>query len=191
MSRPSDITAILRTLEGDGASSEANRLLFDAVYGELHAIARRLMRSQRPEHTLQPTALVHEAYLKLADASRVGWEGRAHFLRVAARAMRQILINHARDRSAKKRGGGRTRVALQEELVGESDRAIEVLELNRALERLASLDARMAQVVELRVFAGMPVREVAHVLGVSPRTVDNDWKVAKLWLTDELLGDAG
>jgi RNA polymerase sigma factor (TIGR02999 family) len=188
---PSDITQILLDLQQGAASAEeVNALLFDAVYHELHGIARRLMGSQRPDHTLQPTALVHEAYLKLARADRVNWEGRAHFLRVAARAMRQILINHARDRNAQKRGGDHTRITLKEELTGRPDRAMEVLELNDAMERLAARDPRMAQVVELRVFAGMKVREVALVLGVSPRTVDTDWKVAKLWLTDELLGGA-
>ncbi|HMB71313.1 MAG TPA: ECF-type sigma factor [bacterium] len=188
---PTDITAVLRELQNGTARDDANAVLFDAVYRELHGIARRLMSSQRPDHTLQPTALVHEAYLKLANASSVTWEGRAHFLRVAAKAMRQILINHARDRVAQKRGGERTRVTLQEELTGRPDRTLEILELNDALERLAARDERMAQVVELRVFAGMRIREVALVLGVSPRTVDTDWKVAKLWLTDELLRDAG
>jgi len=187
--RPSDITAILLDLQNGSSSADANALLFDAVYHELHAIARRLMSSQRPDHTLQPTALVHEAYLKLAHGASVSWEGRAHFLRVAGRAMRQILINHARDRVAQKRGGDRTRITLKEELTGKRDRAMEVLELNEVLERLAARDERMAQVVELRVFGGMTVREVALVLGVSPRTVDTDWRVAKLWLTDELLRD--
>lgn len=184
---PSDITAILLTLQDGSAGADANALLFDAVYHELHGIARRLMGSQRPDHTLQPTALVHEAYIKLAKGAQVDWQGRAHFLRVSARAMRQILINHARERSAQKRGGDRTRITLKEELTGRPDRAMEVLELNDALERLAAKDERMAQVVELRVFAGMTVREVALVLGVSARTVDTDWRVAKLWLTDELL----
>jgi RNA polymerase sigma factor (TIGR02999 family) len=184
-----DITEIL--LGGEARFPVGNGLLFEAVYHELREIAARLMRSQRDDHTLQPTALVHEAYLKLADASRVSWEGRAHFLRVAARAMRQILINHARDRSAQKRGGGWTRVTLTEDLAGSADRALEILDLNDALERLAKKDERLAQVVELRVFAGMTVVEVAHVLGVSPRTVDGEWKVAKMWLLDELLPEAG
>ncbi|HMB71449.1 MAG TPA: sigma-70 family RNA polymerase sigma factor [bacterium] len=183
---PPDITGILTGLDDGPVPAEAGEALFEAVYEELRRIARRLMNGQRPDHTLQPTALVHEAYLKLADSRRVPWQGRAHFMRVAARAMRQILINHARDRSALKRGGAWQRVTLDEDVAGRPDRNLELLELDDALQRLASRDARMAQVVELKVFAGMKVREVAHVLGVSPRTVDNDWKVARLWLTDEM-----
>lgn len=186
MPEPTDVTGILEGLDRQPVSPEEGEALFEAVYEELRRIARRLMSGQRPDHTLQPTALVHEAYLKLADSRRVPWQGRAHFMRVAARAMRQILINHARDRAAGKRGGGWRRVTLNGDVAGRPDRGLELLELDDALRRLAEKDGRMAQVVELRVFAGMKVREVAHVLGVSPRTVDNDWKVAKLWLTDEL-----
>jgi RNA polymerase sigma factor (TIGR02999 family) len=185
------VTGILTGLGGQSPPPGEDRILFDAAYDELRRIARRLMRSQRADHTLQPTALVHEAYLKLADSARVRWQGRAHFLRVAARAMRQILINHARDRAARKRGGEWRRVTFSDDLTGRPDRGLEILELDDALRRLAGKDERMAQVVELRVFAGMKVREVAHVLGVSPRTVDNDWKVAKLWLTDELRRGTG
>ena len=144
------------------------------------------MSNERANHTLQPTALVNEAYLKLVNAARVRWQGRAHFLRVAARAMRQILVNHATARAADKRGGDWTRITLDDEIAGSPNRVLEVLSLNEALEKLSRNDERMAQIVELRVFAGMPVREVAHVLGVSKRTVDSDWQFAKLWLADEL-----
>ena len=179
------VTAFVLELERVTDSPGTAEQLFAAIYGELRGIAGRLMRDQKPGHTLQPTALVHEAYLKLVNASQVHWEGRSHFLRVAARAMRQILVNHARDRSAAKRGGGWRRVTINDEIDGAPDREFEILGLHTALEKLAREDARMAEVVELRVFAGMTAVETAHVLSVSKRTVDNDLKVAKLWLLDE------
>jgi RNA polymerase sigma factor (TIGR02999 family) len=165
----------------------ANRL-FAAVHGELRRIAGRLMRDERPGHTMQATELVHEAYLRLVDDKAIGWQGRAHFFGVAARAMRQILVDHARERAAAKRGGGLQRVALDDRvgLVGAD--VLDLLDLDRVLTGLAAFDERMAKVVEYRVFAGMSVEEVALVLGVSARTVHNDWRVAKMWLSRQLAG---
>jgi RNA polymerase sigma factor (TIGR02999 family) len=181
------ITRILSELHQDpqGAREAANRL-FEAVHGELRRMAGRLMRDERRNHTLQPTALVHEAYLRLVDTESVDWQSRAHFFGVAARAMRQILVDHAREHGAAKRGGGLRRVTLDERVGMAHADEFDLLDLDRILTRLAELDERMAQVVEYRVFAGMSVEEVAHVLGVSVRTVHNDWRVAKMWLGREL-----
>lgn len=184
-----EITGILLALQGDEAGRrEYNDRLFEQVYNELHRIAVDLMHQQRTDHTLQPTAIVHEAYLRLVDQTRTDWQDRAHFFRTAARAMRQILVDHERRRSAAKRGGGGQKVTLNEELVAGTERAVKVLELDEALIRLSKMDQRMAQVVEFRVFAGMTVVETAFVLRVSDRTVDKDWQVAKIWLHRELSG---
>jgi RNA polymerase sigma factor (TIGR02999 family) len=163
--------------------------LFSLVYDELRAIAGKLMRRERPEHTLQPTALVHEAYLRLVDETRIQWQDRAHFFGIAARAMRQILVEHARSRSAAKRGGGWKRITLDTDLPGGRDPHLEVLDLDQALGRLSALDERVARVVELRVFAGMTMQEIAHILVVSKRTVDNDWAFASAWLGREMQGE--
>ena len=187
---PADVTALVIQLESQVGAREAASQLYAVVYDELRGIARKLMRSQRSGHTLQPTALVNEAYLKMVKPTQVHWHGRSHFLRIAARAMRQILVNHARDRSAAKRGGKMQRVTITDELDGGPNRVLEIIGLNDALEKLARKDQRMAEVVELRVFAGMTAVEVAHVLGVSKRTVDGDLKVAKLWLLDEFYQEA-
>lgn len=164
---------------------------YAAVYQELRAIARRLMLAQKPQHTLQPTALVNEAYLKLARAATVQWHDKTHFLRIAARAMRQVLVNHARDGAAAKRGGNIERVTITNRIEDREERVLEILSLDSALTELAREDSRMAEVVELRVFAGMTAKETAEVLGVSKRTVDNDFRVGKLWLLDALHGGAG
>ncbi len=188
-----EVTRILIELSNRPADREivAERL-YEYVYTELRKIAGGLMRRERSDHTLQPTALVHEAYLKLVDQSASQWESRAHFLGVAARAMRQILVDHARRHNAEKRGGGLHKVTLEGDVaVSGSEVALEIMELHDALEKLQAEDPRMAQVVELRVFGGLLSREVAEVLGVSKRTVDEDWKVAKLWLGRELAGGTG
>ncbi len=185
MSQPDDLTTLLIHLEQDGRSPETVARVYASVYDELREIAHKMMDPGRKGHTLQPTALVNEAYVKLVGAARVQWQGRSHFKRIAARAMRQILVNHARDRQAAKRGGGLRRVTIHDEIDGAPERILEVLSLDDALNKLADRDARMAEVVELRVFAGMTAREVAHALGVSKRTVDGDLKVAKLWLLSE------
>jgi RNA polymerase sigma factor (TIGR02999 family) len=183
----SEVTRLLlgRNARGDGGA-DASRRLFELVYDELRRLAASLMRRERAEHTLQPTALVHEAFLRLVGATHIEWQDRTHFMGIAARAMRQILVDHARRHGAAKRGGGLTRVTLTgAELVASHD-AVEILELHEALERFAALDRRAAQVVELRVFGGLSVQETSHLLEVSPRTVDGDWAVARMWLTREL-----
>lgn len=162
--------------------------LFSLLYEELRDMAGSYMRRERPDHTLRPTALVHEAYLRLIHQDQVTWQGKAHFLAIAARVMRQILVDHARGKTAIKRGGGRTRVTLDENLAGSSPTSCDVLDLHAALDRLAKEDGRSAQVVELRLFGGLTAREAAHVLGMSKRTVDDDWKFARLWLSRDLAG---
>jgi RNA polymerase sigma factor (TIGR02999 family) len=184
-----DATLILQNLTAlEGDHRDATDRLFALVYDELRHIAAKLMARERPDHTLQPTALVNEAYLKLIDQTRVSWRDRAHFLRIAARAMRQILVDHARARRREKRGGGMTRVTLDDAMGDVKDPALDVIELDDALSRLSNADDRAARVVELRVFGGMNTDEIAHVLEVSRRTIYSDWDVARAWLTRELAG---
>jgi RNA polymerase sigma factor (TIGR02999 family) len=183
------VTGLLTALgEAGTLDAEAREDLAAQVYGELKQMAVGLMAAERGDHTLQPTALVHEAWLRLVDAERVRWEGRAHFFGIAARCMRRVLVDHARSRAAAKRGGGRHRVTLDEGHLVAEDAEIELLSLDQALAKLAELDARAAQVAEMRLFAGMTVPEVAVELGVSPRTVDGDWATARLWLRREMGG---
>ncbi len=182
-----EITRILFELQTHPeASQEATNRLFAAVHGELRRMAARIMRDERPDHILQATALVHEAYLRLVDVRSVDWQSRAHFFGVAARAMRQILVDQARERATAKRGGGLRQVTLDDQLSLTTVDELDILNLDRILTSLAEMDKRLAQVVEYRVFAGMSVEEVALVLGVSVRTVHNDWRVAKKWLGREL-----
>jgi RNA polymerase sigma factor (TIGR02999 family) len=186
---PADLTGILCEVNADRSDRRvATEQLYQAVYAELRRIAGALMNRERRDHTLQPTALVNEAYLRLVDQTRVQWEGRAHFFGIASRAMRQILVDHARRHGAHKRGGGWHRITLDENLPERTDHALEILELHEALEKLAGEDERMARVVELRIFGGLLAREAALVLGVSKRTVDDDWRVARMWLGRELAG---
>jgi RNA polymerase sigma factor (TIGR02999 family) len=179
---------LVRLREGDPTTrAEALQQVLDLLYPELRRLAARLMRRERSGHTLQPTALVHEAFLELVDETAIDWEGRAHFLGVAARVMRRVLVDHARRRGAGKRGGGVRHVTLDESsALGDAERAVDVLQLDEVLERFAALDARGAQVVELRVFGGLTATETAAALGVSKRTVDHDWSVARMWLAREL-----
>jgi len=166
--------------------ADAERLL-DQVYDQLHAIARSYFRHQRTDHTLQPTAVVHEAFMKLTASGATGYRDRAHFIAVAARAMRQVLVDHARARGTLKRGGGRTAVVLDEARAGDGAPAIvDMIALDEALDRLADLDPRQARVVELRFIGGLGVAETAAVLGVSPRTVELDWRMARAWLSRAL-----
>ncbi|MDX2475494.1 MAG: ECF-type sigma factor [Candidatus Krumholzibacteria bacterium] len=185
-----DITRLL--LEFDPqltvAPQQQERLL-DLVYAELRATARGLMSRERIEHTLQPTALVHEAWLKIINQERVQWQDRAHFLGIAARCMRQVLVDHARAHGAAKRGGEFRQVTLDEGLLAGGPQDLQLLDLDDCLTRLAELDARAAQVAEMRIFGGATVAEIAHNLQVSKRTVDGDWSMARLWLTREL-GDS-
>jgi RNA polymerase sigma factor (TIGR02999 family) len=180
----SDLTALLGGVRrGDAAAREA---LFDAAYGQLRRIAGALMREERPGHTLQPTELVHDAWLKLVDPARAAWTDRAHFLNIAGRAMRQVLVDHARRRGALKRGDAARRVTFDDDAGHGASAGFDVLALHDALERFSALDPRAAQVVEARVFGGMSVDEVAHVLDVSKRTVEHDWTMARRWLAREL-----
>jgi RNA polymerase sigma factor (TIGR02999 family) len=186
---PPDLTQLLLDLRSEsGRNPAAAGRVFELVYGELRRAAGTLMRRERPNHTLQPTALVNEAYLRLVDGTRLEWQNRAHFFGIAARAMRQILVDHARERAAEKRGGGWERVTLDERLDVMSHREIDLFELDDALSRLGEMDERMARIVELRFFAGLTAEEVAHVLEISRRTVQREWRVAKMWLARELGG---
>ena len=181
-----DVTALLRRAEeGDG---EALDRVFPLIYRELQRIARAQLGRERAGHTLEPTALVSEAYLKLANRPPSGAENRAHFVAVAARAMRQVLVDHARARAATKRGGGAAPLTLNEDLAGAHSDPADVLALDQALERLDELDTRLRRVVELRYFGGLQDEEIAQVLGVTRRTVQRDWVKARAWLHRELGG---
>ncbi len=169
--------------------SDAGRQLLPLLYDELRAIAGRQFRGQRSDHTLQPTALVHEAFVKMMGSPASGWQDRKHFCAVAATAMRQILVNHARDRSAQKRGGGAEAVLLNEEVAGSSKPSappVDVLALNEALEKLKEIDERKHRIVELRFFGGLTVDEIADVLEVSKSTIEAEWRVARAWLATHL-----
>src|SRR4051812_37215342 len=184
-----DITQLLLKWNGgdDGSADE----LLSAVYAELHRQAARAMRREGADHTLQATALVHEAYLRLVDQRRVEWRNRAHFFGIAAQMMRRILVDHARGRDAAKRGGGAVSVTLTDAhaAAGEASAdALDVLALNDALDRLGALDANQARIVALRYFGGMNIEETAEVMGVSPATVKREWAVARAWLRRELGG---
>src|SRR6266496_1628019 len=156
------------------------------VYEELRHLAHQFMEGQRPEHTLQTTALVNEAYLRLADQTNPRWQNRAHFFAVAARAMRQILVSYARGQRSQKRGGGVLKVDLDEAAIVSPEESREIVELHEALEQLSALDSRKAQVVELKYFGGLNYDEMAEVLKISRITVRRDWEFAKLWLYTEL-----
>jgi RNA polymerase sigma factor (TIGR02999 family) len=181
---PTDITVLLREL-ADGNRSVVDALI-PLIYNELRRIAERQMAHERPDHTLNATALVHEAYLKLVDQREVDWQNRAHFFAIAARAMRRILINHAQHRLTEKRGGGAGFVTFDDELMGTDARAEELVALDDALSRLKELDARQSEVVEYRFFGGLSHEEIAEVLGVSVPTVQRDWRMARAWLGREL-----
>ena len=170
---------------GDGDQSALNQLI-PLVHAELRQIAARYMARERLGHTLQPTALVNEVYLRLVDVDRVRWQNRAHFLAVAARLMRRILVDFARSRRYQKRGGGGERVAFDEALVIDVGRGHDILALDDALDGLARVDERQSQIVVMRFFAGLTVEEIAGVLGISNATVMRDWKLAKSWLLREL-----
>ena len=172
--------------KGDQAAYEQ---LAPLVYDELHRIARRQMSKERPGHTLQPSALVNEAFMRLIDYDGVNWENRRHFFRLAARMMREVLINYAASRKSAKRGGTAPRVTLDEALVCEKTGAMgleDLLALNEALQRLAQEDDRCAKVVELMFFGGLSEKETATELGISDRTVKREWRYARLWLRREL-----
>ena len=157
-----------------------------AVYQELRRMADHYLRLERPGHTLQPTALVHEAYLRLIDQTQVNWQNRAHFFGVAAQMMRRILVDHARTKQRDKRGGPARKLSLDEVMDVSKGRAADLVALDEALESLTEIDPRKSRVVELRFFGGLSVEETAEVLEVSPQTVMRDWKLAKAWLYQEM-----
>jgi RNA polymerase sigma factor (TIGR02999 family) len=178
------VTALLQAWgDGDQAALQA---LLPLVEQELHRLASRYMRGERPGHTLQPTALVNEAYLRLIDVTHVRWQNRAHFLAVAARMMRRILVDLARAKGYQKRGGRAPQVPLDGVEVAAPVLSADLVALHDALDALARHDLRKSQVVELRYFGGLTVEETAEVIGVSPETVMRDWKFAKVWLLREL-----
>jgi RNA polymerase sigma factor (TIGR02999 family) len=186
-SDPHEVTRILQEWNSGG---DAHARLMPLVYDELRRLAKAFLRRERPDHTLQPTALVHEAYMRLVDQSRVEWQGRAHFYGIAAQVMRRILIDHARAHASEKRAGGARRLSLDEAALLPEERAADLLALDEALKLLAEKDERKGRVVELRFFGGLSVRETAEVLGVHTATVERDWVVAKAWLYREMEGGA-
>jgi RNA polymerase sigma factor (TIGR02999 family) len=183
-----EVTRILRKAS-DGDDSAVNRLM-PLVYDELRALAESYLQRERPDHTLQATALVHEAYVRLIRQEEVEWKSRAHFFAVAAQAIRRILVDHARARQRAKRGGDRQRVRLDEEVALLEGPDLDLLSLDEAMKKLGRLHQRQARIVELRFFGGLSLREVARVLGVSARTVDGDWSMARAWLRRELRAGA-
>jgi len=189
LKRGVNITALLRAW--GGGDQTALEQLTPVVHAELKRIARRHMRRERQGHTLQPTALVNEAFLRLVDVHGVRWQDRAHFFALAAQMMRRILVNYALARGTGKRGSAGHQVTLDEAMIVSPERDSQLVELDAALQSLAKVDARKAQVVELRFFAGLSVEETAAGLKVSPQTVLRDWKLSKTWLARELSGSAG
>jgi len=179
------VTALL----GDWSRGDPSALgqLLPLVYNELRRVAGRQLRGERGGHTLQPTALVHEAYLRLVDQRHVDWQDRAHFFGVAAQVMRRILVDHARRHKAAKRGDGVRCVSIEEAKDVEAPNAVPILTLDHALSRLEEVDADLARIVELRAFGGLTIEDAAHVLSVSPSTAKRDWRLAKAWLRRELI----
>ncbi|WP_291985536.1 sigma-70 family RNA polymerase sigma factor [Luteitalea sp.] len=179
---------VAQSAAGDAAAAAE---LFPIVYEELRRLAASALRRERTDHTLQPTALVHEAFLRLAETPGTSWENRAHFVAVAARVMRRVLVDHARGRNALKRGNGEIRVPIDDVDVPAVGQDVDLVALDDALARLAMLDERQARIVELRFFGGLSVPETAALIGASERTVKRDWQVARAWLTRELSSSAG
>ncbi len=183
-SDPGEITRLLVELKQGNRAAE--QLLIPIVYKELHRIASNRLRHEAAHHSLQPTALVNEAYLRLTRLKEIDWQGRSHFFAVSATLMRRILVDHARASQARKRGDGVETISLQDALFPAPEREPEILALDEALNRLAQFDERQSKIVELRFFAGMSEEETGLVLGISARTVKRDWRAAKAWLFAEL-----
>jgi RNA polymerase sigma factor (TIGR02999 family) len=185
-----DVTALLRAW--NAGDLEARDRATALVYSELRRRAAAQLRRERPSHTLQPTALVHEAYLRLVDQQHAVWQNRAQFLAVLSRMMRRVLVDHARARLAAKRSGKWPRIALADaDAIAGSPVDIDLLDLDVALERLAAFDSRKSRVAELRFFGGLSLEEMGHVLEVSPKTVERDWQMARAWLFKTLSGRPG
>ena len=187
MVSPPDVTALI----GDwsrGNRAALNQLL-PLIYAELRRVAARQLRNERADHTLQPTALVHEVYIRLVDQRQGDWQNRAHFFGVAAQVMRRILVDHARRHDASKRGDGVRCVSIDEARDVAASNEIPIIALDQALDRLGRVDSDLARIVELRAFGGLTVEEAAHVLSVSPSTAKRDWRTAKAWLNRELASE--
>ena len=170
---------------GSGDPTALDKLV-PLIYDELHRIAKGYLRNERPNHTLQPTALIHEAYIRLIDTKDVHWQNRAHFFGAAAQAMRRILVDHARRHRAAKRGGGVPRVTLEDDAAFPEDRDVSVLALDDALNKLAEVDPQKSQIVELRYFSGLSIKETAEVMNITEAKVTSQWRTAKAWLHREL-----
>lgn len=183
-----EVTALLQEIN-EGAVSAPDKLL-PLVYDELRKLAQTYMQNERPDHTLQATALVHDAYIRLVDWENVSWQNRAHFFSVAAHVMRNILVDHAVKRKAQKRDFGQ-RIELTEDISFSSGKELDLIDLNEALEALAAFEPQQAKIVELRFFGGLSIEETAHVLGVSVATVKREWAIAKTWLYRKLKSDGG
>lgn len=183
----SEVTELLRAW-GGGDEAALPRIV-KLVYPELRDIARQCLRRERPGHTIQATALVHEAYLRLVDIKQINWQDRAHFLAVGARVMRRVLVDYARARDCAKREGVAHRTTLNDALILSSEPDPMVIRLHEALERLAEFDTRKARVVEMRYFGGLTAEEIAAVLHISPQSVSRDWSLAKAWLVREMSGE--
>ena len=186
-SSSAEATRIVNEMTAGNPNAAAE--LMPLVYDEFRRLARHYFDGESPGHTLQPTALVNEAYMKLVDQKRVNWQGRTHFFAVGAQAMRRILVDHARSRGRIKRGGGRKPISLDEKLTLSPQRDEDLLLLDDALEELAELDPRQAQIVELRFFGGLTIVETAEVLGLSERTIRNEWNMVRAWLRRALSED--
>ena len=182
--RQPEITRILRAWSS--GERDAVDDLIPLVYDELHKVAAQYLRKQRPGHTLQPTALVNEAYLKLIDISSVSWQDRAHFFAVASQTMRHVLVDHARGRSRDKRGGAAQKVSLEEAVSFAKKQEVDLLALDEAMRELAAMDAQQSRIVELRFFGGLTIEETAVVLHISPATVKREWRIAKAWLLNRM-----
>ena len=183
-----EVTRLLKEM-GEGSGSAADELV-PLVYAELRRLAQHYVDMERPDHTLQGTALVHEAYLRLVDQRQVTWQNRAHFIGVAAQIMRRVLVDYARSYQTTKRGGREIRVALEDDvLLFSPEHSEDLVALDEALKRLAEFSHRQSRVVELRFFGGLSVDETAEVLGISPKTVKREWSVAKAWLFRQIKGE--
>jgi len=182
--QPQEVTQLL--VAWSNGDRVARDRLMAVVYPELHRLAHHYMKRESPGHTLQTSALVNEAFLRLVDQREVQWRNRAHFFGIAAQMMRRILVDYARNRHYAKRGGGKPTLSLEEALIISDERSAEVVDLDETLERLAEIDQRKSQIVELRFFGGLSIEETAEVLDVSPGTVMRDWTLAKAWLRREM-----
>lgn len=186
-----DVAELLEQIaQGKRGKQDAAEKLMPLVYDRLRFLAKKLLGRESPAHTLQPTALVNEAYLRMVGQKKVNWRGKTHFFAIGAKMMRRILVDHARKKLSQKRGGGMHRIELDDDLCVSSRNNEDILAIEEALEKLSKLDPRQAQIVELRFFGGLTVEEVAEVLGVSKRTVEADWTMLRAWLRRELSGEA-